>query len=116
MEIGAATVRALRDSPWRVALVASSSWSHAFLCEGNNRLWPDGESDNRLYRALQQGDYDTWQATTLQQFEDAGQQEVLNWCALLGAMRELGAELVWSELVETDAFNSNKAFAVYRPA
>jgi hypothetical protein len=41
---------------------------------------------------------------------------MLNWCALLGAMSELGAELEWSELVETDAFNSNKVFAVYRPA
>ena len=33
MDLGAATARALRDSPFRVALLASSSWSHAFLVE-----------------------------------------------------------------------------------
>jgi len=30
-DLGAACARVLRKSPWRVALVASSSWSHAFM-------------------------------------------------------------------------------------
>ena len=45
MEVGAATPRALKDSPWRVALIASSSWSHAFLTAKSHWLWPDQESD-----------------------------------------------------------------------
>jgi len=48
--------------------------------------------------------------------EHAGQQEVLNWFALAGAMEELGAELEWSTFVETHIFNSNKVFAVYSAA
>ena len=48
--------------------------------------------------------------------EDAGQQELLNWCPLLGAMQELGARLDWSDFVETHVFNSNKVFAAYHPA
>ena len=60
MEVGAATARALRESPWRVALVASSSWSHAFLTEKNHFLWPDIESDRAMFKALQAGDYDAW--------------------------------------------------------
>ena len=40
MEVGATVARVLQDSPYRVALVASSSWSHAFLTAKNNYLWP----------------------------------------------------------------------------
>jgi hypothetical protein len=116
MQVGAAAARVLKASPWRVALVASSSWSHAFLCDPTWRLRPDTPADRRLYEALRAADYEAWRATALQEVEDAGQQEVLNWFALAGAMQELGARLEWSEFVETHVFNSNKVFAVYAPA
>jgi hypothetical protein len=32
-DLGRETARILRDSPWRVALVATSSWSRVFLTE-----------------------------------------------------------------------------------
>jgi hypothetical protein len=41
---------------------------------------------------------------------------MLNWFALVGAMKELGARLRWSQFVETHVFNSNKVFAVFEPA
>src|SRR5206468_3081770 len=44
-DIGRATARLLRESPWRVALVGSSSWSHAFLTEKNGWIYPDRDSD-----------------------------------------------------------------------
>jgi hypothetical protein len=116
MEMGAATARVLRRSPWRVALIASSSWSHAFLCDKTYRLRPDTASDRRLYEALSGGDFEAWRDTSLAQLEDAGEHEMLNWFALLGAMEELGAELDWAQWVGTDVFNSNKVFAAYRPA
>jgi hypothetical protein len=116
MRLGAVTARVLKDSPWRVALVASSSWSHAFLCDRTWRLRPDTPADRRLYEALRAGDYDSWRATPLAAIEEAGQQEVLNWFALAGAMDELGAGLDWSMFVETHLFNSNKVFAVYKRA
>ena len=47
-----ATVRALSDSPYRVALLASSGWSHAFLTAKNHFLWPDTPSDRRMYEAF----------------------------------------------------------------
>src|SRR5688572_5081791 len=34
-QVGAAVARALAASPWRVAIIASSSWSHAFLVSKN---------------------------------------------------------------------------------
>jgi len=113
MDLGAATALFLKDSPYRVALLASSSWSHALLVDSTFRLRPDTARARSLYAAMVAHDYDHWRATTLKQVEDAGQQEVLNWWALLGAMEALDAKLEWSEFVETHIFNSNKVLAVY---
>ena len=52
MDLGAATAQALKDSPYRVALLASASWSHAFLVDHTWRLRPDTEKDRRLYDAM----------------------------------------------------------------
>jgi hypothetical protein len=113
IDLGAAVARAYRDTDLRIALVASSSWSHAFLVDKTWHVRPDTESDRRLYDALVAGDVDTWRAVTSTQVVDAGQHEMLNWFCLLGAVKEAGLELRYSELVESDVFNSNKCFAVY---
>jgi hypothetical protein len=113
VDVGAAVARAALASPWRVALLASSSWSHAFMTDHTYRLYPDIPADRRLYDALVAGDTATWRGTSLAEVERAGQQEVLNWFCLAGAMGELGVTPTWSSLVETHVFNSNKVFAVY---
>jgi hypothetical protein len=115
MEVGAATARAMRESPWRVALIASSSWSHAFLTDKNSQLYPDIPADRRLYEALRVGDYETWRNTELAAIEDSGQQEMLNWYMLVGAMEALGRKPDQCEFIETWSFNSNKCFATFRP-
>lgn len=116
MAVGAAVARALLASPWRVVLLASSSWSHAFLIDHNYRLRPDTPADRRLYEALVAGEFDLWEQTPLADVEHAGQQEVLNWWCLAGAARELGlGGPDWSTFVETHCFNSNKVFATWRP-
>jgi len=114
MDLGAATAQVLRDTPYRVALLASSSWSHAFLVDSTCRLRPDTPRDRTLYEAMVKGDYEKWRSTSLQQVEEAGQQEVLNWWALLGAMESLDAKLEWGQFVETHIFNSNKVFAIFQ--
>lgn len=112
-DLGAAVARIVRDSPWRVVLLASSSWSHAFLVDRTWRLQPDVAADRALYEAMVAGDYRLWRDTPLAAVEDAGQQEVLNWFALVGAMDALGARVRWSEFVETWVFNSSKVAAVF---
>jgi hypothetical protein len=112
--LGQAVGRSVRDSGRRVALVASSSWSHAFL---NDKAWhisPDTTADRKLYDAMLAGDYDVWLSMDTSDIVGAGQQEVLNWYCLLGAVSELGLGLEWSTMVETEVFNSNKPFAVFR--
>lgn len=115
MDVGASVARSLIESPWRIAIVASSSWSHAFLTDHTWRLRPDTDADRTLYDALVAGDYGTWEKATTEQIERAGQQEVLNWFALAGAAREIGATPIWSKFDETWCFNSNKVFAVWDP-
>jgi hypothetical protein len=62
------------------------------------------------------GDIGAWRSTSLAEIEEAGQQELLNWCPLLGAMEALGRPVpTWSDFVETGVFNSNKVFATFVP-
>ncbi|ALC25985.1 extradiol ring-cleavage dioxygenase [Streptomyces sp. CFMR 7] len=112
--LGRAIGRHFRSSGERVAFVASSSWSHAFLTDKLWHIRPDTAADRRLYDLMVAGDIDALAAVTGAEVVDAGQHEILNWFCMLGAVDELGLELDWSALVTTDVFNSNKPFAVYR--
>lgn len=111
--LGEAVGRILAESPYRVALLASSSWSHAFLVDKTYRLQPDVAADRRLYDAMVAGDYETWRRWSLEQIDDSGQQEVLNWFALMGAMNALKMRVSWSDFVETYLFNSSKVAAIF---
>lgn len=115
MDLGAAVARIMADSPYRTVLCASSSWSHSFLTDSNWQLWPAVAADRRLYDALEAGDYATWRETTPAMVEAAGQQEVLNWFCLMGAMEALGRTPAKADFVETWAFVSCVVFA-YWPA
>jgi hypothetical protein len=114
-DLGRAVARWAAASPLKVALCASSSWSHAFLVDKNWRLFPDIPSDRALYQAMVDGDLASWRDVPLSSVEASGQQELLNWFCLAGAMHELGATLAWSEFIETHVFNSNKVTAIYEP-
>jgi Catalytic LigB subunit of aromatic ring-opening dioxygenase len=115
-DMGAATARVLAASPWRVALMASSGWSHAFLTAKNNFLWPDTPSDRGLYDALRAGDYKTWRNYPAEAIEACGQQEVLNWSCLAGALHELNRKPKETSFVDTWIFNSSKCFLIAPPA
>jgi hypothetical protein len=112
--VGRAVARAAAASDLRVALVASSSWSHGFLHDAGWRIYPDHDADQALYASLVDGEHAAWHAATLDGIERSGQQEMLNWFCLIGAVEELGLGLEWSTYVETHVFNSNKCFAVFR--
>ena len=98
-----------------MALLASSSWSHAFMTRKHSFLYPDTAADRRLFEALRAGDYQAWRSTTLAHIENSGQHELLNWFCLMGAMDELGRKPDYAAFVETNIMNSNKVSAIYRP-
>lgn len=113
LTVGAAVAEAVAASSERVALVASSGWSHAFLHDATGRVWPDVDLDRKYYEALRLGDFEFWKSTTRADIELHGQQEMLNWFCLVGAMDHLGIRASWSNFVPTYLFNSNVCFAVF---
>lgn len=113
--LGAAVARICKESPWRVALIASSSWSHAFLNEATYRLRPNIAFDRKMYDALRSGNLTAFRDVELSTLEETGNAEMLNWCALAGAMSELGGECIWSDMVETYVLNSSKVAAIFEP-
>lgn len=114
-DLGAETAKFLTDSPYRVAVVASSGWSHAFLTAKTHYLWPDTDSDRMLYEKLKSGDYAAWRDYPAAAIEDCGQQEVLNWMCLAGALHQLGRKPSVTGFVDTWIFNSSKVFLIAPP-
>ena len=115
-QVGAAIGRALQASPWRVAVIASSSWSHSFLVKKHGLMFPDVESDKRYYEAFRKGEWDLWRKTTIEEAEDRGHHELLNWFCLTGCMDALGRGAPdESVFLESWVTNSSKVFAVFRP-
>jgi hypothetical protein len=112
-DVGRALGRILRDSPWRVSVIASSSWSHAFLTEKHGWLYPDVASDRARFEELKAGQQALWRGLTTAQIEDAGQHEFLNWVCWAGAMTELGRTATIVDYVESYVFNSDKCFAAF---
>lgn len=112
--LGAAVAEIVEHSPWRVVLVGSSSWSHAFLTKKHYGLYPDVDSDRKRIAELQAGEQWKWAELTLEALVDAGQHEFLNWICLAGAMGRRTAEiLAWAE---TYVFNSDKCSALFAPS
>jgi hypothetical protein len=115
-ELGQQIARVMKESPWRTVLVGSSSWSHGFLTEKNGWLYPDVDADRRRYDDLAEGRYEAFRDMTLVDVEDAGQNELLNWIPLVGAMHELGQLPSYCEFNESYIFNSCKVSAVFPPS
>jgi hypothetical protein len=113
-QLGQAVARAAASSDQRVALVASSSWSHSFLVAKHALMYPDVESDLRYYEALVEGDWDVWKNTTIEEAEDRGHHELLNWFCLAGAMAELDRRPSYSVFLESWITNSDKVFASFK--
>lgn len=113
-DMGRAVARALARSPWRVALIATSSWSHAFLTSKTHWLQPDLESDRARLAELRTGQHARWRELSRTQLEDAGQHELLNWVTLAGAMAQTGQRAELVDWVESHIFNSAKCFAMFQ--
>ena len=105
---------------------ADDAWSDTFLAalqaypdlphDANVQAWLVTIAHRKCIDHLRAGNYRAWRDTPLAQMEAAGQQEVLNWTCLAGAMAELDYKADILDWVETWAFNAPKCLAVFRPA
>jgi len=114
-EVGQLVAQAMKASPWRVVLVGSSSWSHAFLTAKHNWIYPDVEADRRRYQDLKAANYSAFRDLRLAEVEDCGQHELLNWIPLIGAMHELGQKPAVCDFIESFVMNSCKCIALFPP-
>ena len=87
---------------------------HAFLTEKNFWAYPDLQADRALLAHLKTGEYSKWKDVELDDVEQSGQQEVLNWFCLVGAMAELEHRVEILEWAETWIFNAPKCMALFK--
>ena len=113
-DLGANIARICLESDKRVAFVASASWSHAFLTDKTWRVQPDVEYDKALYEKLVDCDYQHFRNLTPAELAETGNPEMLNWCAMLGAVDHAGGRLAYSDFVESYVYNSCKVAAVFK--
>lgn len=111
-ELGEALGSVLRASPYRVAIVGSSSWSHGFLTKKNHYLWPDIESDRERLVELEASRQSCWADLSLEQLREAGQHEFLNWICMAGAMADATSQVL--AFAPSWIFNSTKVVALLR--
>jgi len=114
--LGAATARFFAASPWRVALIGSASFSHGSLTAKHDRLYPDLVADRARVDELADGRWTQWSQLEPEVIDETGQNEILNWVCLAGAMSEAAAQCEIVDYVESHLFNSSKCFAVFRPS
>ena len=116
-ELGRATARIFKASPWRVAMVAGVGWSHAQNTSWD-RQWvhPDMEGDRRFHQQWVNNKFDKWGDITAEELEETGNWELLSWIALAGAMTEVGAKVVHSDLEENWSYNSNWVNTIFSTA
>ena len=67
------------------------------------------------HERLRDGDYQAWRTYPAQSVEDSGQQEILNWLCLVGALSALERKPQETGFVDTWIFNSSKAFLIAPP-
>jgi hypothetical protein len=114
-EVGYRMAETLAESPYRVCIMASSSWSHCFLSTNTGYVLPDFDEDRKMLAALEKGDYETWRNRTIDEVEAAGHHELLNWHVMAGAMAALKRKPQILDYFETFIFQSDKCFAVFPP-
>lgn len=117
-DLGVELARALRPSPWRVAVVAAGDWSHANDApKTQGRIHPDIDADRARFAQWQAGEYTAWpDVLSFDEFEAHAQWELLIATVLAGAMAELGAGAPrHADFQPTWVCNDNFVTTVFEP-
>ncbi len=112
-DLGKAVAEVCEASPYRVAIIGSSSWSHASLTGMHGFVWGDVDTDAQRYEELKAGEQHKWRELEPKQMRTSGQHEMRNWICLVGAMEGRKAEIL--TFAPTYIFNSSKCVAIFPP-
>lgn len=116
-DLGVEIARAMRTSPWRVALVAGVDWSHANDAgKSQLRIHPDVEADQVRFNQWQAGDFQNWGSDlNFAEMEQHAQWELLITTVLAGAMSETGARVEHADFQPTWVCNDNFVTTIFEP-
>ena len=109
-ELGRA-IRQFLDGRERVAVVASSSWSHSFLTHRVQCRAFDSEFDRRNLELLRQGRGSQLAALTPEDIRLSGDHDFLNWIIALGIIGDKPAAIV--DALDAQSQISFKVFAIW---
>ena len=93
-ELGMGIRRFLDGRDERVAVVASSSWSHSFLAHKFQCRAIDLETDRRYLELVSSGQGSELAKLSPEEIQDSGDHEILNWIVALGILGDRPAEIV----------------------
>ena len=110
-ELGQAMRRYIETREERVAIVASSSWSHFFLTHKFDCCAFDAEFDRKNLELLKKGQGSKLSELTPAELQDSGDHEFLNWIITLGAVGDQPAEIV--DVLDEQSQISFKVFAIW---
>ena len=109
--LGRAIRQFLDERRERVAVVASSSWSHSFLTHRLQCSAFDTEFDRRNLELLRRGRGSQLAALTPEEIYLSGDHEFLNWIIALGIVGDRPPEIV--EVLDGQSQISFKVFAIW---
>ena len=95
----------------RVAVIASSSWSHSFLTHKFGCSAFDEEFDRKNLELLKTGQGSKLTALTPEEIQQSGDHEFPNWLVPLGVLGDRPADIV--EVLDEQSQISFKMFAVW---
>ena len=114
-DLGRSVARIYKASPWRVALVAGVDWSHANDSGLEyERLHPDIEADEARFGQWNANDFGEWRENwTFEEMEAHAQWQLLVTIILAGAMTEIGAKIVHTDLQTNWLFNDDFVTTIF---
>jgi hypothetical protein len=114
-ELGGQVARTFKESPWRVALVAGTGWSHANDSGWEfERLHQDVEADLRRFEEWRNNQFDRWgESFNFEDMEKHAQWELLMSIILAGAMTEIGAKVKYADLFARTILNSTWVTTIF---
>ena len=110
-DLGQAIRRFLDTRSERVAIIASSSWSHSFLTHKFNCSKFDEDFDQRNLELLKNGKGSQIADLTPEEIQQSGDHEFLNWLVPLGVLGDRPAKIV--ETLNEQSQISFKVFAIW---
>ena len=110
-ELGRSIRQFLDTRTERVAVIASSSWSHFFLTEKFDRSAFDSEFDHHNLELLRKGEGSKLAEITPETLQSSGDHEFLNWIIALGVVGDRPAEIV--DVLDEQSQVSFKVFSIW---